>query len=528
MKKWLLLLLMTLVLGACAPEPDAPEILVTLLADGVERTFSYTLPVTVEEFLSDAEVELGELDQVNPLPYTQISDGMRITIVRVQEELDCEETPLPFARRTVPNEGLQPGEERLGQAGQNGVEEICYRVFIRDGARQEPVEISRTVIASPQDEVVYVGPSGELVPVPINGTLAYLSNRNIWVMRGSSSTKRLLTTTGDADGRVFALSADGRRLLFTRETFGGTRETTFNRLWLIDDTSREAPEPLQLIPTNILYADWVPGAADMISYSTGEPRDAAPGWQAFNDLWIMRIDPQTGEAINAEEVIEQSSGGLYGWWGTGYQWSRDGEALAWIRADSIGLVDLENGELLPLLDYPVYNTRQPWSWRATVSWSPENDLLLTTVHGQPIGSEPPETSPAFHVAVTDAAGTFSTELFENAGIWAVPKFSPLLTEPGSEFPQGYLAFLQCRDFPNCFSDNSEYDLIITDRDGSNPRQVFPEVGQPGITQRDFNWSPDGRQIAFIYQGNLWLVDVNSLIANQLTLDGGASQPVWTP
>lgn len=515
-------------LAACTAAPEEPEILVSLIADGRERTFSYNIPVTVEEFLADAEVEIGELDRVNPLPYTQISDGMRVTVVRIEEDIYCEDSAVPFQRRTVPNEGLQPGEERLGQAGQNGVEEICYRVMIEDGVRTEPIEISRTTLASPQDEVVYVGPSGEIAPVTIDGTLAYLSNRNAWVIRGSSTNKRLLTTTGDADGRVFALSRDGRRLLFTRQALSGQGDgDTFNRLWLVADTRAEA-EPVELLPNNVLYADWVPNEPDTISYSTGEARQGAPGWQAFNDLWIMRIDAQTGGAINVREVVEQSSGGLYGWWGTGYQWSADGSGLAWIRADSIGLVDLESGDLTPILDYPVYNTRQSWSWRATVSWSPDNDLLLTTVHGLPIGSEPPETSPAFHVAVADTTGAFRAEIVENAGIWAVPQWSPLLSNPGSEFPQGYLAYLHCRDFPNCFSDSAQYDLIVADRDGSNARQIFPDTGQPGLTQREFTWSPDGQQIALIYQGNLWVVDVASGVANQLTLDGGASRPVWGP
>ena len=32
--------------------------------------------------------------------------------------------------------------------------------------------------------------SGELDPVTIDGTLAYLSNNNVWAMRGSSTSKR--------------------------------------------------------------------------------------------------------------------------------------------------------------------------------------------------------------------------------------------------------------------------------------------------------------------------------------------------
>ena len=50
-------------------------------------------------------------------------------------------------------------------------------------------------------------------------------------------------------------------------------------------------------------------------------------------------------------------------------------------------------------------------------------------------------------------------------------------------------------------------------------------------------SPDGRQVVFTRssvdltkdqtQGNLWIVDVETKLANQLTLDGGASRPIWT-
>ena len=36
-----------------------------------------------------------------------------------------------------------------------------------------------------------------------------------------------------------------------------------------------------------------------------------------------------------------------------------------------------------------------------------------------------------------------------------------------------------------------------------------------------------RMIELERQGNLWVVDVRSGIANQLTLDGAASSPIWT-
>lgn len=536
MKKLFIFLICILFMTACRPPRETPQIRVILRADGRERTFAYTTPVTVDEFLRDPKVgfEKNEADRVNPSPFTQISDGMLVTVVRVNEESECERTEIPYKQTTIPNEALKPGEQQVGQAGQNGILETCYRITIEDGIESDRIKISETEILAPQDEIISVGPTGEVEPVPITGTLAYINNGNAWVMRGSSTSKRLLTTTSDLDNSrsAFSLSPDGRQLLFARKTTPSQGENSFNQLWLIADVTQDT-EPISLIPSDVLYADWIPGQENTICYSTGEATDAAPGWQAYNDLWQMRIDPVTGGSVNVDAIVERSLGGLYGWWGTRFQWSPDGQKLVWVQADSVGLVDLESGELgNPLLTYPIFQTVADWSWRATISWSPDNTLFATTIHGAPVGRELPQNSPAFNVAVADATGAFSTDIVKGAGIWAAPKYSPFINTPDSEFPQGYLAFLRARDPYN--SINGEYDLVIADRDGSNAHAIFPKPGQPGLTaqqsifqNQEFTWSPDGRQIAFTYQGNLWIIDVESEVAHQLTLDGGASNPVWT-
>jgi hypothetical protein len=131
----------------------------------------------------------------------------------------------------------------------------------------------------------------------------------------------------------------------------------------------------------------------------------------------MRIDLTTGD-LTIDEIIEPSTGGggFYGWWGTNYRWSPDGQSVAWIRADSIGLIDLETNQLSSsLLSYSVFSTSGNWSWRSSVSWSPNSALLAATVHGAPLGSEAPETSPAFDIAVTDVVGSFAV-VVEQAGM----------------------------------------------------------------------------------------------------------------
>jgi hypothetical protein len=524
------------ILSACQAGRQPTQIQVTLIVDGRERIFSLSNPTTVEEFLRDpkVDVQLGELDRINPPPFTQITDGLQIRIARVSQSDDCKQEQVPYRPRTVLNEGLKPGEQRVVQTGQNGIEEICYRVTLEDGTETDRVETRRTEIKAAQDELIHVGPTGEIEPVPVTGTLVYVSNGNVWVIQGSSTNKKPITTESDLDKRVFSLSSDGRQLLFTRTTANSQVDNVINQLWLISDIMLPSPS-IPLVLNNILYADWIPGQENTISYSTAQPQSATPGWRALNDFWQMRIDPDTGESLNVKEVVPQSGGGYYGWWGTRFQWSPDGQELAWSRANGMGLVNLEDGSLEPpLLSYRELRTVVDWSWRSTVSWSPDSQFILTTVHGAPIGTESPDSSPAFHVTATDVAGDFQADLVPNSGIWSVPQYSPTVNSSSSEFPQVRIAYLRARDAFN--SINSEYDLVVADRDGSNARPIFPGVDRPGLTALDtqqsifnnrvFTWSPDGQQIAIIYQGNLWVVDAESGVTHQLTLDNSASNPIW--
>ncbi len=525
----ILVVFITLVMVGCTT-PEEPVILVSVVANGRELSFRYTEPITVEQFLAEAEIEFDPAtDRVNPQLWTQIFDGIRITIVHVEEDEYCEDVTIPFERQIRPSENLDPGEEQPASAGKNGIEEICYRVHIENGIPGEPAEIRRTIIEEAKPEIVFVGPSEEVEPVPVQGTLAYINNGNAWIIRGSSTRKRPLTFSGDLDNRVLSLSPDGRNLLIARET---DTDTAFgNQLWLINDTISDSTRPVSLIPQDVLYAEWVPERENTISYSTAEPRQAAPGWNALNDLWIMRIDTETGEQININEVLGGgTNGGLYSWWGRQYEWSPNGDRLAWIHADSIGLIDLEEKELEdPLVTYPVVDPQLGnWSWRTRVSWSFDNDYLLTTVHGQPVGAESPENSFVFDVSVVAVDGSLVAELVPRAGIWSIPEYSPQVINDNSQFPKGYIAYLRAREWEN--NRNGDYDLVVADRDGSNARIIFPpSPQQPGLSAQvgELAWSPDGRQIAFIYLGNVWIVDVESGVAHQLTVDGGASRPVWT-
>jgi hypothetical protein len=71
-----------------------------------------------------------------------------------------------------------------------------------------------------------------------------------------------------------------------------------------------------------------------------------------------------------------------------------------------------------------------------------------------------------------------------------------------------------------------------DRDGSNRRELFPQADLPGLDPQRPAWAPgevagqDGRWLALVYRGNLWLVDSENGQGLQITTDGLVSAVDW--
>src|SRR5690606_4966452 len=116
------------------------------------------------------------------------------------------------------------------------------------------------------------------------------------------------------------------------------------------------------VPNVIHFADWLPGSENTkVIFSTVEPRQAAPGWQANNDLNVVTFSLNGWVKSGWDVILEANSGGVYGWWGTGFAWSPVGDRLAFVRPDELGLVDLSTGELQPLLRILPYQTHSDWA-----------------------------------------------------------------------------------------------------------------------------------------------------------------------
>lgn len=520
----LLLLAGASLLGACRSPQTRSEIEVTIQADGETETVRVKTGATVAEALRSAEIEPGSLDRMEPPSYEILQAGDTLRLVRVSETFETRQVVIPFARQVVRNESLPAGETRLIQPGVNGLQEITYRSVLEDGLEISNAPVKTVTLQEAVPEILMAGAQAAYAPLDIPGRIAYLVGGNAWLMEGSTASRRPLVTSGDLDGRIFSLSPKGDWLLFTRKSTKPL-EQEINTLWAVSTLNPNA-RPVDLGAANIVhFAAWVPGQVTVVSFSTVEPRATAPGWQANNDLFTVDFG-EAGWVNKPEKVLDVNSGGIYGWWGTNFAWSGDGKRLAYARPDGIGLVDLTDGTLKPLLDITPLQTRSDWAWVPGLAWGSDHRTLFVVNHAPPPSLVSPEESPYFDLHALSLVSGASLRMLPQTGMFAYPTSSPA-RQTGNEL--GYqIAYMQAI-FPSQ-SENSRYRLVVMDRDGSNRTMLFPPSDAPGLEPQTPVWAPLGEQtntfLAVTYQGNIWLVDSASGAYHQVTGDGLISRIDW--
>jgi hypothetical protein len=365
-----------------------------------------------------------------------------------------------------------------------------------------------------------VGAQASFTPLNIPGSLVYLAGGNAWIMEGSTANRRLIVSTGDLDGRIFSLSPNGEYLIFTRKSTKPI-DKEINTLWAVRVKNLE-PKPVWLQAYNVVhFAAWIPGT-NSVAYSTVEPRTAAPGWQANNDLFRVSL---TGG--NPRKMLEANSGGVYGWWGVSFAFSADGK-LAYVRPDEIGLVDQDGGYLKPLIEITPLNTHSDWAWIPPVAWGSDGKSLYYVSHAPAPAPITGEESPFFDLSAISFSSEANVSMIDSAGMFAYPSVSPIRSDGREKSFQ--VAYLQAIFVEQ--SGTSRYRLMVMDRDGSNSRPLFPPADAGGIEPQSPAWSPEalegqtGDFIAVVYQGNLWLVDSGSGASYQVTGDGLTSRIDW--
>ena len=527
-------------ISACAqqlPESVSQKapLQVSLSVDG--ELFNLTSEAaTVRELLDEAAIDLGELDQVDPPLFTPLQNEMDITVVRVTESLEVVTESIPFERKFVRTDSMSADDEpQLVQAGKNGLREVTVRIVYQDGIETQRWRANEVVVEEPEDELVMIGIGASRDNVDFAGTLAYISGGTAVIMRGSTAFPEQLNIAGQLDGRVFELSPTGEYLLYT-QTISDTNSFN-NSLWLIS-TERDA-QPIALDVENVLWAGWNPSLENtlQIAYTTAQSSDQPPGWEANNDIWLGSLDFIEEAKIEATPIPTDTTEipflfeptlfvdaypALNGWWGGNYAWSPNGRFLAYAYANEVGIIDVEAEiveEQVPhqqLVEFAPYNTNADWVWVPTLTWSPNGRFLAFTQHD---GTD--EQAALFNSWVLDTETPLTGQFVEETGMWGHMNWATNSDQ---------IAFLKATDPLDSLRSN--YTLWVMDNDGSNAQQIYPPLGENSAFSRDENfmaWGPTGEDIAFIFDDDLFLLNINTNELARITLDDTLdNHPTWAP
>jgi hypothetical protein len=145
----------------------------------------------------------------------------------------------------------------------------------------------------------------------------------------------------------------------------------------------------------------------------------------------------------------------------------------------------------------------------------------------------------FNLVAIPRSGDIPIDIKKAVGMFAYPTPSPITKgyeyiDPvsGESLIQNnyFVAYLQA-DIPD-ESDTCQYSLYLVDRDGSNAQRLFPQENTPGLDPQHVVWSPvamgdsGNYSIALIYNGNIWIIDSGTGVAQQITIDGLTERIDW--
>ncbi|MDR5659204.1 G5 domain-containing protein [Serpentinicella sp. ANB-PHB4] len=130
------------------------------IIDGEDTKKVYTLEETIEEILASNEIEINELDLVEPNITEAVSAGDVISITRVEKDIITEAEEIPYRTVTRNTGVLEQGKTRKVQDGQPGLKELKYEVVYENGEEVSRELISEVYIEKAVEEIIEKGTAG--------------------------------------------------------------------------------------------------------------------------------------------------------------------------------------------------------------------------------------------------------------------------------------------------------------------------------------------------------------------------------
>ena len=129
---------------------------VTVTVDGATKTVASTGP-TVADALQQLEVTIGAQDRINPAPETALTEGLAVTVNRVEKKTVNETQPVAFKVTNQDDGNLAKGTKKVTTKGVPGEQSVTFEEVWVDGKLESRSQTGAQVTKNPVDQVVAVG-----------------------------------------------------------------------------------------------------------------------------------------------------------------------------------------------------------------------------------------------------------------------------------------------------------------------------------------------------------------------------------
>ncbi len=137
---------------------------VTINDAGKKETI-WTTGGTIAELLANNDVELTELDRVEPSKDKEVSESLEIDVTRVEKVTDIVEEEVDFAIVKKSDASIKKGTEEVVTKGEKGTIEKHYEVVLENGKEVSRELLKEETVKAAKEQVVAVGTKEESKPV---------------------------------------------------------------------------------------------------------------------------------------------------------------------------------------------------------------------------------------------------------------------------------------------------------------------------------------------------------------------------
>ncbi len=160
----------------------------------------------IDELFKVNGIELNEYDTVSVALDSSISDGMSITITRIEHVPVTETVAVPFSTEKRASASMLKGKTNTIQNGVNGSKDVLYDVVYTNGVETSRGIVSETVTLQPVNAIVEYGTKlPETSGVLTTKSGEKLSYKNVITMTATAYTTERSSDKITATGRVAAV-----------------------------------------------------------------------------------------------------------------------------------------------------------------------------------------------------------------------------------------------------------------------------------------------------------------------------------